>query len=76
MMKLIVLGSKGMLAQDLIPMLTEEHAIFPFDQDQVDITDEKRVFDVIGSMKPDLVINCAAYNVRKHFVSMETGCST
>ena len=61
-MKLIVLGSKGMLARDLIPMLTEEHATFPFDQDQVDITDKKRVFDVIGSMKPDLVVNCAAYN--------------
>ena len=56
-MKLIVLGSKGMLARDLIPMLTEEHATFPFDQDQVDITDKKRVFDVIGSMKPDLVVN-------------------
>ncbi len=61
-MKIIVLGSKGMLARDLIIALTEAHATFPFDQDQVDITDKKRVLDVIGTVKPDLVINCAAYN--------------
>ena len=61
-MKVIVLGSKGMLARDLIVELTKKHATFSFDQDQVDITNKERVFDVIGAMKPDLVINCAAYN--------------
>jgi dTDP-4-dehydrorhamnose reductase len=61
-MKVIVLGSKGMLARDLMVALTEKHATFFFDQDQVDITNKERVFDVVGAMKPDLVINCAAYN--------------
>ena len=62
MMKIIVAGSKGMLAQDLIPLLKKEHETLSFDQDEVDITDKERVFDLIASTKPDLVINCAAYN--------------
>ncbi|MES0349141.1 MAG: dTDP-4-dehydrorhamnose reductase, partial [Desulfobacteria bacterium] len=62
MMKIIVAGSKGMLAQDLIPLLKKEHETLSFDQDEVDITDQERVLDLIGSTKPDLVINCAAYN--------------
>ena len=62
MMKIIVAGSKGMLAQDLIPLLKKEHETLSFDQDEVDITDKERVLDLIGSIKPDLVFNCAAYN--------------
>lgn len=62
MMKIIVAGSKGMLAQDLIPLLKKEHEILSFDQDEIDVTDQERVLDLIGSTKPDLVINCAAYN--------------
>ncbi len=62
MMKIIVAGSKGMLAQDLIPLLKKEHETLSFDQDEVDITDKQRVLNLIGSTKPDLVINCAAYN--------------
>ena len=61
-MKVVVLGSKGMLAQDLIPLLKEEHETLSFDQDEVDITDKERVIELVGSTKPDLVINCAAYN--------------
>lgn len=61
-MKVVVFGSKGMLAKDLIPLLAKEHKVFSFDRDEVDITDRDSVFDLIGSTEPDLVINCAAYN--------------
>jgi dTDP-4-dehydrorhamnose reductase len=61
-MKVIVAGSKGMLAHDLIPLLTEQHETSLFDQDEVDITDKERVFAFVGSVKPHLIINCAAYN--------------
>jgi len=46
-MKVIVAGSKGMLAQDLIPLLNEQHETISFDQDQVDITDKEHVFDFV-----------------------------
>ena len=61
-MKIIVAGSKGMLAHDLIPLLTQEHEICLFDRDEVDITDKERLLEFVGSIKPDLIINCAAYN--------------
>ncbi len=61
-MKVVVLGSKGMLAQDLIPIIAKEHKTLSFDKDRVDITDKKSVFELVGANKPDLVINCAAYN--------------
>jgi dTDP-4-dehydrorhamnose reductase len=65
-MKVIIAGSKGMLAQDLIPLLTEQHETYSFDQDEVDITDKERVFEFVGSVKPDLIVNCAAYNQVDH----------
>ena len=61
-MKVVVLGCTGMLAQDLIPLVEREHETFSFDQDQLDITEKEQVFDVLGRITPDLVINCAAYN--------------
>ena len=65
-MKVVVVGSKGMLAQDLIPIIEEEHETLSFDKDQVDITDKRSVFDLVGRIEPDLVINCAAYNQVDH----------
>lgn len=61
-MKVVVVGSKGMLAQDLIPIIEKENETLSFDKSQVDITDKKSVFDLVGRIKPDLVMNCAAYN--------------
>ncbi len=61
-MKVVVLGSEGMLAQDLIPIVAKEHETLTFDKDQADITDKERLFDLLGRTKPHLVINCAAYN--------------
>ena len=61
-MKVVVLGSGGMLAQDLIPLLRREHETLSLDQDKLDITEEGHVFDLLSSSKPDVVINCAAYN--------------
>jgi dTDP-4-dehydrorhamnose reductase len=61
-MKIVVAGEKGMLARDLIPMLAQHHEVICPGENRLDITDEKRVLDFIGSTKPDVVINCAAYN--------------
>ncbi len=62
-MKVVVVGSKGMFAQDLIPIIAKEHKTLSFDKNQVDITDKKSVFELVGANKPDLVINCAAYSL-------------
>lgn len=65
-MKILVTGSKGMLAQDLIPLLREGHEVLPFSRQEMDITQKDIVLKNIKSAAPDIVINCAAYaNVDK-----------
>ncbi len=61
-MKVIVAGSQGMLAQDLIPIISTEHETISLAANELDITNKEQVFDVVGESKADLVINCAAYS--------------
>ncbi|MDI6868649.1 MAG: dTDP-4-dehydrorhamnose reductase [Coprothermobacterota bacterium] len=60
-MKVMVLGAKGMLGQDLVPVLQEEHEVFPYSHEDLDITKRETVWRAIKELGPDLVINCAAY---------------
>jgi len=65
-MKILITGSKGMLAQDLIPLLKEGHEVMPFSRQEMDITRKDVVLKNIKSAAPEIVINCAAYaNVDK-----------
>lgn len=60
-MKVLVTGAEGMLARDLIPMLRGEGwEVVGWDLADLDITSETAA-DVVASLGPDLVINCAAY---------------
>jgi len=58
--KILVTGSKGMLAHDLIPLLRESHEVAAFDLD-LDITVRRDVSEEVRRIAPDRVINCAAY---------------
>jgi len=61
-MRLLVTGCRGMLGHDLLPCL--EQAGFEqqcVDIEEMDITNRNVVLDHVGSIKPALVINCAAY---------------
>ncbi|TAL25737.1 MAG: dTDP-4-dehydrorhamnose reductase [Nitrospirae bacterium] len=60
-MKILVTGSKGMLAQDLIPLLREGYEVLPFSRQELDITQKDVVLKNIKSAAPEIVINCAAY---------------
>ncbi len=66
-MKILVTGAKGMLGQDLCPILEDnEFDVIETDLDNLDITDKKQVKDFISQEKPDIVVHCAAYtNVDK-----------
>ncbi len=66
-MKVLVTGAKGMLGQDLCPILEDEgYEVIETDIDSLDITNIKNVEDVLKSNMPDFVIHCAAYtNVDK-----------
>jgi dTDP-4-dehydrorhamnose reductase len=61
-MKVLVTGSAGMLAKDLIPLLSERgHEVLAPPEDKLDITNVIVVKDVADKLAPELIINCAAY---------------
>ena len=62
MSKVLVIGNKGMLGQGLMKAFQKDHEVIGSDYDTFDITDEKIVKEKINQIKPDLVINAAAYN--------------
>jgi len=66
-MKVLVTGAKGMLGQDLCPILEDAGAfVVETDIDTLDITNFGVVESVLKAESPDYVIHCAAYtNVDK-----------
>ena len=73
-MKVLVTGSKGMLGQDLCPILKNaNYAVIETDIDTLDITKLDEVERIISTENPDIVIHCAAYtNVDKAEEDIET----
>ena len=68
-MKILVTGANGMLGQDLCPILEDADFVddvVETDIENLDITNELQVQNVIKTEKPDIVVHCAAYtNVDK-----------
>ncbi len=60
-MKILISGSLGQLGYDCTKVLGQKNEVIPVDLGQVDITDLKAVEDMIRSISPDIVLNCAAY---------------
>ena len=72
--KVVVTGAKGMLGQDLCPILEDEgYEVVETDIHNLDITNAQNVKDVLTEECPDVVIHCAAYtNVDKAEEDFET----
>lgn len=58
-MKIAVTGAGGQLGRELCRRL-ERHAI-PLGHEALDVSDEPAVMETLRGLKPDVVINCAAY---------------
>ena len=73
-MKILVTGAKGMLGQDLCPILEDEgYEIVETDIQNMDITKYDAVKSVLTQEEPDIVIHCAGYtNVDKAEEDVET----
>lgn len=59
-MRYLITGSKGQLASEFLKNLNTD--VYAYDIDRLDITDEKALKESIDYVKPDILINCAAYN--------------
>ncbi len=73
-MIVLVTGAKGMLGQDLCPILEDAgYEVIETDVDTLDITNAEQVKQVISEKNPDVVIHCAAYtNVDKAEEDLKT----
>lgn len=61
-MKVLVTGIKGQLGHDVMERLREKnHEAVGVDLEEMDITDETAVNDVMDRVRPHAVIHCAAY---------------
>jgi len=63
-MKFLIAGKNGQLAQAFIRRLEARSldCLVP-DEARLDITNDAKVEEVVASYKPDIIINCAAYNL-------------
>jgi dTDP-4-dehydrorhamnose reductase len=59
--KILLLGHKGMLGSDLLLKLSAEHEVIGMDKEEIDIVSASECKSAIKEIKPDIVINAAAY---------------
>ena len=59
--KLLLVGSNGMLAQKVAAQATEDWVLTALDLPEFDLTDPEQVMSTVKDLKPNLIINCAAY---------------
>lgn len=60
-MKILITGSNGMLAKEIIDKFGKENELILTDVEELDITKEDEVLNFVSNLKPELIINCAAY---------------
>lgn len=60
-MKILITGSNGMLAQEVKKQLKDGNELICTDVEDLDITNEEQVMNYITELKPEYIINCAAY---------------
>lgn len=60
-MKVLIIGSEGMLGHDLVDILSKENEINTTTIDTLDITDINKTIDTLKEKNPDVVVHAAAY---------------
>ncbi len=60
-MKILITGANGMLAKEVKEKFEKGNEIIATDVAELDITDERAVMEYINNLKPEYIINCAAY---------------
>lgn len=62
MAKILILGAKGNLGQELVKVFAAGNEVIAWDRGEIDISDRELILKKIADLKPELVINAAAYN--------------
>ena len=60
-MRILLIGALGQLGTDLKQLLAADE-VLPVDKEEIDICDPAQVDAMADSFRPDLLLNCAAFN--------------
>ena len=62
--KVLIIGSKGMLGQELVNIFKKDksYEVTGWDREDIDITSEKQVDSKVIKLKPAIIINATGYN--------------
>lgn len=61
-MKIAIIGSNGQLGSDLVKIFeNNRYKVVPLTHDDIDVTNFKLSKDTLENIRPDIIINCAAY---------------
>jgi len=60
-MKILIIGAKGMLGQELVKVFSDCE-VAAWDREECDITNKDEIHAKVIDLKPDIIINAAAYN--------------
>ena len=60
-MKVLLVGSSGMLGSDCHEVLSQEHEVIAPDKKKLDIISWDGVIEFLQTMEPDVVVNCAGF---------------
>lgn len=62
--KVLILGAKGMLGQELVAQFAadEKYEVIGWDRDEIDITNAAELEEKIKSLAPQIIINAVGYN--------------
>ncbi|WP_062109484.1 dTDP-4-dehydrorhamnose reductase [Bacillus niameyensis] len=60
-MKILITGANGQLGKDLLSVFQNDFNVIAFTKEELNITNERKVNEIISEKKPNLIINAAAY---------------
>jgi len=61
--KILLFGAGGMLAHDAVAVLQTGFEVIPSREEELDICSAEAVHAAVSSIRPEVVINCAAYTL-------------
>ncbi len=61
MLTMLIVGYKGMLGSDLAKISKDKYNVVGLESSELDITDFELVNSKLNIIKPDIIVNCAAY---------------
>jgi dTDP-4-dehydrorhamnose reductase len=62
-MRIAILGAAGQLGRDLRPRLAALGEVVPLTRADMDLSDPLAMPSAVAALKPDVFVNCAAYNL-------------